>query len=105
MYDISISYSICVSHLFQRIAGTKVFGVPIPSLVEEGEKIPVFLENLIMLVENHGLFTEGIYRKSGSAQKMKMLKMALDNGTTGLYKRINCFIHFQSTLYQTTMHF
>lgn len=64
----------------QQISGTKVFCVPLKSLVHEDEKVPRFMDNLITLIETHGLFTEGIYRKPGSVQKVKMLKLALDSG-------------------------
>ncbi|XP_052282643.1 unconventional myosin-IXa-like isoform X3 [Dreissena polymorpha] len=64
----------------QRIVGTKVFCVPLQSLVTAEEKIPAFLDLLIRLIETHGIHTEGIYRKSGAAAKIKTLKMALDSG-------------------------
>ena len=70
--------------ILQRIAGTKVFGVPLPSLMSENDKVPAFLENLIMSIELHGIYTEGIYRKSGSANKIKKLKDAIDLGQTGM---------------------
>jgi len=75
-----LSMCACV---FQRIVGTKVFGVPLAGLVAQGEKTPAFLDRIIVLIETHGLYTEGIYRKSGSAAKIRALKMQLDTGVTG----------------------
>lgn len=71
--------------MFQRITGTKVFGVPLASLVSQNDKVPKFLENLIMSIELHGLYTEGIYRKCGATNKIKKLKDALDLGKTGRF--------------------
>jgi myosin-9 len=67
----------------QRIVGTKVFGVPLQNLVGQDEKIPVFMDNLIHLIETHGFYTEGIYRKSGAQPKINLLKTTLDSGKTG----------------------
>ena len=60
-----------------------MFGVPLASLMSENDKVPAFLENLIMSIELHGLYTEGIYRKAGSANKIKKLKDAIDLGQIG----------------------
>ena len=84
-------YSNVSLYFLQRIAGTKVFGVPLASLVSEKDKVPGFLENLITSIELHGLYTEGIYRKSGSANKIKKLKDALDLGNTGTKLTIYLF--------------
>ena len=51
--------------------------------MSENDKVPAFLENLIMSIELHGLYTEGIYRKAGSANKIKKLKDAIDLGQIG----------------------
>ena len=69
--------------ILQRIVGTKVFCVPLQNLVGQDDKIPVFMDNLIHLIETHGLYTEGIYRKSGAAPKINLLKTTLDSGKTG----------------------
>lgn len=60
-----------------------MFNVPLQSLVGPEDKIPVFMDHLILLIETHGLYTEGVYRKSGAAPKVKALKVALDSGETG----------------------
>lgn len=38
------------------------------------------MEKLLEYVEMHGLYTEGIYRKSGAANRMKELKQCLQAG-------------------------
>lgn len=42
--------------------------------------MPVLVEKLINYIEMHGLYTEGIYRKSGSTNKIKELRQGLDTG-------------------------
>lgn len=56
----------------------KVFGVPLPSLVMTESKIPVVLDRLITTIEMHGLYTEGIYRKSGVSSKVRELKAKME---------------------------
>lgn len=56
----------------------KVFGVPLPSLVTSECKIPVVLDRLITTIEMHGLYTEGIYRKSGVSSKVRELKAKME---------------------------
>ncbi|XP_069137076.1 unconventional myosin-IXb-like isoform X9 [Argopecten irradians] len=67
-------------------AGTSryVFGAPLTSLVSEKDKIPVIIGKLINLVELHGLYTIGVYRKSGANAKVKLLKQNLDSGKEDL---------------------
>lgn len=42
-----------------------VFGVPLQHLTSAEEKIPKVVDRLITTIEMYGLYTEGIYRKSG----------------------------------------
>lgn len=42
--------------------------------------MPQLVEKLINYIEMHGLYTEGIYRKSGSTNKIKELRQGLDTG-------------------------
>lgn len=42
-----------------------VFGVPLQLLIVGEEKIPLVVDRLITTIEMYGLYTEGIYRKSG----------------------------------------
>lgn len=46
-------------------------------IADGGIKIPVKIEQLITKIEMHGLYTEGIYRKSGVNSKIKELKMKM----------------------------
>uniref|UniRef100_A0A8C3HMY7 Myosin IXB n=1 Tax=Chrysemys picta bellii TaxID=8478 RepID=A0A8C3HMY7_CHRPI len=53
------------------------FGVCVSSLISDKNSVPVVMEKLLEYVEMHGLYTEGIYRKSGSANRMRELKQLL----------------------------
>ncbi|NXX95728.1 MYO9A protein, partial [Centropus bengalensis] len=54
------------------------FGVELSQLTSEERAVPVLVEKLINYIEMHGLYTEGIYRKSGSTNKIKELRQGLD---------------------------
>lgn len=59
---------------------TGLFGVPLTSLCcmeDNTMKIPVKIEQLITKIEMHGLYTEGLYRKSGVNSKIKELKLKM----------------------------
>ncbi|XP_067417310.1 unconventional myosin-IXb isoform X3 [Emydura macquarii macquarii] len=58
-------------------ADSRHFGVCVSSLTSDKNSVPVVLEKLLEYVEMHGLYTEGIYRKSGSANRMRELKQLL----------------------------
>ncbi|XP_036619426.1 unconventional myosin-IXb isoform X7 [Trichosurus vulpecula] len=58
-------------------AETRHFGVCVSSLTNDKVSVPVVLEKLLEHVEMHGLYTEGIYRKSGAANRMRELKQSL----------------------------
>ncbi|XP_065508474.1 unconventional myosin-IXb isoform X2 [Caloenas nicobarica] len=61
----------------EQDAEPRHFGVCVSSLTSERNSVPIVLEKLLEYVEMHGLYTEGIYRKSGSANRMKELKQLL----------------------------
>lgn len=63
--------------------GSKVYGVPLASLVSDERKIPVIVERLIVAIETHGMYTIGVYRKSGANAKVKQLKQNIDSGKEG----------------------
>jgi hypothetical protein len=44
---------------------THVFGVPLHQLACGDGKVPIVVDRLITTIEMYGLYTEGIYRKSG----------------------------------------
>uniref|UniRef100_A0A665X3S8 Myosin IXB n=1 Tax=Echeneis naucrates TaxID=173247 RepID=A0A665X3S8_ECHNA len=54
------------------------FGVYVCHLVSDKNPVPMVLEMMLEHVEMHGLYTEGIYRKSGSANRMKELHQRLE---------------------------
>ncbi|XP_044055843.1 unconventional myosin-IXa isoform X8 [Siniperca chuatsi] len=54
------------------------FGVRVSHLVSDKNPVPMVLEMMLEHVEMHGLYTEGIYRKSGSANRMKELHQRLE---------------------------
>ncbi|XP_019393919.1 PREDICTED: unconventional myosin-IXb isoform X2 [Crocodylus porosus] len=60
-------------------AESRHFGVCVSSLTSDKNSVPVVLEKLLEYVEMHGLYTEGIYRKSGSANRIKELKQLLES--------------------------
>lgn len=58
----------------------KVFGVPLFKLSFGDGNVPLVVERLITTIEMHGMYTEGIYRKSGVNSKVKELKRKMDEG-------------------------
>uniref|UniRef100_A0A3Q2CG75 Myosin IXA n=1 Tax=Cyprinodon variegatus TaxID=28743 RepID=A0A3Q2CG75_CYPVA len=58
---------------------SRQFGVEVSRLTNDERTVPLVVEKLINHIEMHGLYTEGIYRKSGSTNKIKELKLGLDN--------------------------
>lgn len=75
----------------------RVFSVPLENLVKPGEKIPGVIDRLITSIELYGLYTEGLYRKSGAATKVGsatvMLHFELDlTLCLGLVKCVDSFV-------------
>lgn len=68
----------CRSNLI-KVDNKKVFGAALESLVGDENQIPMVLEKLITAIELKGLYTEGIYRKSGTTSKINELKQKLEN--------------------------
>ncbi|XP_015191584.1 PREDICTED: unconventional myosin-IXa-like isoform X3 [Polistes dominula] len=58
----------------------RVFGVPLYKLDCGDGKVPLVVDRLITTIELHGLYTEGIYRKSGVSSKVRELKVKMDEG-------------------------
>ncbi|XP_071169198.1 unconventional myosin-IXb-like isoform X22 [Mytilus edulis] len=67
-----------------KFAGTRVFGVQLSSLVSKDRKVPVVVERLITVIELHGLYVEGLYRRAGAQAKVKILKQLIDSGKEDL---------------------
>lgn len=61
---------------------SRQYGVELSRLTSEERTVPQLVEKLINYIEMHGLYTEGIYRKSGSTNKIKELRQGLDTGET-----------------------
>nr|XP_060611556.1 unconventional myosin-IXa isoform X2 [Anolis sagrei ordinatus] len=57
---------------------SRQFGVELSRLTSEERTVPVLFEKLTNYIEMHALYTEGIYRKSGSTNKIKELRQGLD---------------------------
>lgn len=73
-------YYICVCGQFDPELSSRQFGVEVSRLTNDERTVPLVVEKLINYIEMHGLYTEGIYRKSGSTNKIKELKQGLDTG-------------------------
>lgn len=75
-------------------------------LTSEDRTVPLVVEKLINYIEMHGLYTEGIYRKSGSTNKIKELRQGLDTGKIVPSKsRPNTFIQIdQFMLLKFSLH-
>ncbi|XP_012548810.1 unconventional myosin-IXAa isoform X1 [Bombyx mori] len=56
----------------------KVFGVPLSELPTGDTNIPVVVDRLITSIDLKGLYTEGLYRKSGLSSKVRELRRLLD---------------------------
>uniref|UniRef100_A0A671YTT9 Myosin IXB n=1 Tax=Sparus aurata TaxID=8175 RepID=A0A671YTT9_SPAAU len=67
----------CAKKVDEEFAGLH-FGVRVCHLVSDKNPVPMVLEMMLEHVEMHGLYTEGIYRKSGSANRMKELHQRLE---------------------------
>ncbi|KFO38017.1 Myosin-IXa [Fukomys damarensis] len=64
--------------LYDPELSPRQFGVELSRLTSEDRTVPLVVEKLINYIEMHGLYTEGIYRKSGSTNKIKELRQGLD---------------------------
>uniref|UniRef100_A0A8D2DW10 Myosin IXB n=1 Tax=Sciurus vulgaris TaxID=55149 RepID=A0A8D2DW10_SCIVU len=60
------------------------FGVCMDSLTSDKASVPIVLEKLLEHVEMHGLYTEGLYRKSGAANRTRELRQALQADPTAV---------------------
>ncbi|XP_044740758.1 unconventional myosin-IXa-like [Chrysoperla carnea] len=62
----------------QNHGSPRIFGVPLNQLVSGDSKVPPVVDRLITTIEMYGMYTEGIYRKSGVSSKVKELKMRME---------------------------
>uniref|UniRef100_A0A6Q2X1T6 Myosin IXA n=1 Tax=Esox lucius TaxID=8010 RepID=A0A6Q2X1T6_ESOLU len=63
---------------------SRQFGVELSRLTSEERAVPLVVEKLINYIEMHGLYTEGIFRKSGSTNKIKELRQGLDTDVSSM---------------------
>ncbi|XP_038561195.1 unconventional myosin-IXa-like isoform X8 [Micropterus salmoides] len=63
---------------------SRQYGVELSRLTSEERTVPQLVEKLINYIEMHGLYTEGIYRKSGSTNKIKELRQGLDTDVSSV---------------------
>ncbi|XP_030620550.1 unconventional myosin-IXAa [Chanos chanos] len=63
---------------------SRQFGVEVSRLTNDERSVPLVVEKLINYIEMHGLYTEGIYRKSGSTNKIKELRQGLDTDVNSM---------------------
>uniref|UniRef100_A0A672JM21 Myosin IXAa n=1 Tax=Salarias fasciatus TaxID=181472 RepID=A0A672JM21_SALFA len=69
---------VCKRECARAVLSSRQFGVEVSRLTNDERTVPLVVEKLINYIEMHGLYTEGIYRKSGSTNKIKELKQGLD---------------------------
>uniref|UniRef100_A0A3P9PUR1 Myosin IXB n=1 Tax=Poecilia reticulata TaxID=8081 RepID=A0A3P9PUR1_POERE len=69
--------SFCAKKNDEEVTGCN-FGVRVCHLVSDKNPVPTVLEMMLEHVEMHGLYTEGIYRKSGAANRMRELHQRLE---------------------------
>ena len=84
---------------FDPELSSRQFGVEVSRLTNDERTVPLVVEKLINYIEMHGLYTEGIYRKSGSTNKIKELKQGLDTGNYSCRKG-NGFTGFKAEEHQ-----
>ncbi|XP_066503018.1 unconventional myosin-IXAa isoform X4 [Hoplias malabaricus] len=72
------------SKKFDPELSSRQFGVDVSRLTNDERSVPLVVEKLINYIEMHGLYTEGIYRKSGSTNKIKELKQGLDTDVSSI---------------------
>ncbi|XP_036068139.1 unconventional myosin-IXAa isoform X3 [Oryzias melastigma] len=72
------------SKKYDQELSSRQFGVELSRLTSEERPVPQVVEKLINYIEMHGLYTEGIYRKSGSTNKIKELRLGLDTDVSSV---------------------
>uniref|UniRef100_A0A8C1N4R1 Myosin IXb n=1 Tax=Cyprinus carpio TaxID=7962 RepID=A0A8C1N4R1_CYPCA len=80
----------CLSKITKDGEQTLHFGVPVCALVHTADSVPFVMEKMLVHVEMNGLYTEGIYRKSGSACRAKELHHLLEKSNSAI--SIDCLI-------------
>lgn len=70
----------CLNAQGHEESGRQHFGVHVCHVINDKNPVPMVLEMMLEHVEIHGLYVEGIYRKSGSSNRMKELYQRLESG-------------------------
>lgn len=75
--------------------GSLHFGVHVSNLTSAANPVPKVLEMLLMHVEINGLYSEGIYRKSGSTCRARELHQILETSKSLLWLAASLKTHQQ----------
>lgn len=72
---------------------SRLFGCSLAVLcaADGGVKIPIQIEQLITKIEIHGLYAEGLYRKSGVNSKIKELKAKMSENPNSTEMDFDCY--------------
>lgn len=73
--------------------GSLHFGVHVSNLTSKANPVPKVLEMLLMHVEINGLYSEGIYRKSGSTCRARELHQILQTSKALLWIAASLKMH------------
>ncbi|XP_048484766.1 unconventional myosin-IXAa isoform X2 [Plutella xylostella] len=77
----------------------KIFGVPLSELPTGESNIPLVVDRLITTIEMTGLYTEGLYRKSGLSSKVRELRHRLDEAPEeGIDKLDSYAVHVRASV-------
>ncbi|GBP31606.1 Unconventional myosin-IXa [Eumeta japonica] len=77
----------------------KVFGVPLYELPTGDSNIPIVVDRLITTIEMTGLYTEGLYRKSGLSSKVRELRRLLDERPEEGVERLDSYaVHVRASV-------
>ncbi|CAG9790872.1 unnamed protein product [Diatraea saccharalis] len=77
----------------------KVFGVPLSELPTGESNIPIVVDRLITTIEMTGLYTEGLYRKSGLSSKVRELRRVLDERPEEGVERLELYpVHVRASV-------
>ncbi|XP_073960291.1 unconventional myosin-IXb-like [Choristoneura fumiferana] len=77
----------------------KVFGVPLCELPTGDSNIPIVADRLITTIEMTGLYTEGLYRKSGVSSKVGELRRLLDERPELGVERLDAYaVHVRASV-------
>ncbi|XP_045484211.1 unconventional myosin-IXAa isoform X1 [Pieris rapae] len=77
----------------------KVFGVPLSELPTGEGNIPIVVDRLITSIEMIGLYTEGLYRKSGLSSKVRELRRLLDEQPEESVERLDAYaVHVRASV-------